>query len=170
MGNFKICNNIIEPYVEFFRFIPSIAMLTIAVVWFGIGEASKIFLITWVTLFVVIINTVAGVNSIDQNKIRAAASLGASPMQIFFFVSFPATVPYILTGMRIAMAGSFTTIVAAEMIAANKGIGALLWKARLYMLIDEIFVSLVTLSILGILVDRIFRVLIKRFAGKFSVA
>ena len=170
MGNFKTCNNIFEPYVEFFRFIPSIAMLTITVVWFGIGEASKIFLITWVTLFVVIINTVAGVKAIEPNKIRAAASLGASSMQIFFFVSFPATVSYILTGMRIAMANSFTTIVAAEMIAANKGIGAMLWKARLYMLIDEIFVALVTLSVLGILVDRVFRVLIRQFAGKFSVA
>ena len=109
-----------------------------------------------------------GVSSIPPNKLRAAASLGASPFQVFFHVSLPATIPYMLTGMRIAMAGSFTTIVAAEMLGARDGLGAMLWKARLYMLIDEIFVSLVSLSILGILVDRVFRVCIRRFAGKFS--
>ena len=169
MGNFKICQNIFEPYVEFFRFIPSIAMLTVTVVWLGIGEAAKVFLIMWTTIFIIIINTVAGVKSIELNKIRAAASLGASPFQIFFFVSLPATVPFILTGARIAMGNSFTTIIAAEMIGAKNGIGAMLWKARLYMLIDEVFVSLVLLSILGIMSDRIFRIGAKRWAGKFTV-
>jgi NitT/TauT family transport system permease protein len=145
-------------------------MITVAVIWFGIGEASKIFLIIYTTVFIVIINTAAGVSAIAHNKIRAAQALGASRVQIFFHVALPATVPYILTGMRLAMANSFTTIVAAELIAANEGLGKMLWDGRMFMLVDDIFVSLVALGLLGFAVDRLFRWSIYTFAGKYSPA
>jgi ABC-type nitrate/sulfonate/bicarbonate transport system permease component len=170
MGSFWPVRKLLEPYTEFLRFIPSVAMITVAVIWFGIGEASKIFLIIYTTIFIVIINTAAGVSAIAPNKIRAAQSLGATPAQIFFHVALPATVPYILTGMRLAMANSFTTIVAAELIAANEGLGKMLWDGRMFMLVDDIFVSLVTLGLLGFAVDRLFRWSIYAFAGKYSPA
>src|SRR6266446_754487 len=170
MGSFRPVRKVLEPYTEFLRFIPSVAMITVAVIWFGIGEASKIFLIVYTTIFIVIINTAAGVSAIAPDKIRAAQSLGASRAQIFLHVALPATVPYILTGMRLAMANSFTTIVAAELIAANDGLGKLLWDGRMFMLVDEIFVSLVTLGLLGFVVDRMFRWSIYTFAGKYSPA
>ena len=168
MGSFRPVRKLLEPYTEFLRFIPSVAMITVAVIWFGIGEGAKIFLIIYTTIFIVILNTAAGVSAIAPNKIRAAQSLGATRTQIFFHVALPATVPYILTGMRLAMANSFTTIVAAELIAANNGLGKMLWDGRLFMLVDEIFVSLVTLGLLGFLVDRMFRWSIYTFAGKYS--
>ncbi len=168
MGNSRFVKHFLEPYTEFFRFIPAIALLTVAVIWFGIGETSKIFLIVYTTIFIVILNTMAGVLSIPRNKIRAAQCLGASRMQIFFYVSIPATLPYILTGMRIAMGNSFATIVSAEMLGANAGVGTMMWTARLYMLVDEVFVGLLTLGILGFATDRLFRFLIFRFAGKYS--
>ena len=115
-----------------------------------------------------ILNTAAGVSAIAPNKLRAARALGASSAQVFIFVAFPATVPYILTGMRLAMANSFVTIVAAELIASDVGLGRMLWNGRLYMLVDEIFVALVTLGLLGFSVDRIFRVLVKRLAGSYT--
>jgi ABC-type nitrate/sulfonate/bicarbonate transport system permease component len=170
MGSFRPVRRLLEPYTEFLRFIPSVAMITVAVIWFGIGEASKIFLIIYTTIFIVIINTAAGVSAIEPNKIRAAESLGASPAQIFLHVALPATVPYILTGMRLAMANSFTTIVAAELIAANEGLGKMLWDGRMFMLVDDIFVSLVTLGLLGFAADRLFRWSIYVFAGKYSPA
>jgi len=170
MGSFPPVRKLLEPYTEFLRFIPSVAMITVAVIWFGIGEASKIFLIIYTTIFIVIINTAAGVSAIAPNKIRAAQSLGATPAQIFFHVALPATVPYILTGMRLAMANSFTTIVAAELIAANEGLGKMLWDGRMFMLVDDIFVSLVALGLLGFSVDRLFRWSIYAFAGKYSPA
>jgi NitT/TauT family transport system permease protein len=145
-------------------------MITVAVIWFGIGEGSKIFLIIYTTVFIVIINTAAGVSAIAPDKIRAAQSLGATPAQIFLHVALPATVPYILTGMRLAMANSFTTIVAAELIAANEGLGKMLWDGRMFMLVDDIFVSLVTLGLLGFAADRLFRWSIYVFAGKYSPA
>src|SRR6266540_2031520 len=130
MGSFWPVRKLLEPYTEFLRFIPSVAMITVAVIWFGIGEGAKIFLIIYTTIFIVILNTAAGVSAIAPNKIRAAQSLGATRAQIFFHVALPATVPYILTGMRLAMGNSFTTIVAAELIAANDGLGKMLWAGR----------------------------------------
>lgn len=168
IGSFPLVRKLLEPWTEFLRFIPSVAMITIAVIWFGIGEESKIFLIIYTTIFIVILNTAAGVSAIAPNKIRAAQALGASPWQIFLYVGLPATVPFILTGMRLAMANSFTTIVAAELISANEGLGVMLWNGRMYMLIDDIFVSLVCLGMLGFATDRLFRWGIYRFAGRFS--
>jgi ABC-type nitrate/sulfonate/bicarbonate transport system permease component len=170
MGSFRPLRRLLEPYTEFLRFIPSVAMITVAVIWFGIGEASKIFLIIYTTIFIVILNTAAGVSAIAPNKIRAAEALGATRGQIFLHVAMPATVPYILTGMRLAMGNSFTTIVAAELIAANEGLGKMLWDGRMFMLVDDIFVSLVTLGLLGFAVDRMFRWSIYTFAGKYSPA
>jgi ABC-type nitrate/sulfonate/bicarbonate transport system permease component len=170
MGSFRPVRKLLEPYTEFLRFIPSVAMITVAVIWFGIGEGSKIFLIIYTTIFIVIINTAAGVSAIAPNKISAAQALGATRAQIFLHVALPATVPYILTGMRLAMANSFTTIVAAELIAANEGLGKMLWDGRMFMLVDDIFVSLVTLGFLGFAVDRMFRWSIYTFAGKYSPA
>ena len=168
IGSFPIVRRLLEPYTEFLRFIPATAMITVAVIWFGIGETSKIFLIIYTTVFIVIINTAAGVSAVAPNKIRAARSLGASSAQVFFFVALPATVPYILTGMRLAMANSFVTIIAAELVAANNGLGRMIWDSRMYMLVDQIFVALVVLGFLGFTADRLFRWGIYAFAGRFS--
>src|SRR3978361_135014 len=145
-------------------------MITVAVICLGIGEESKIFLIAYSTIFIVVLNTAAGVGAISPNKIRAARALGANAPPIFILVSLPATVPFILTGMRLAMANSFTTIVAAEMVSAQSGLGVMIWNGRMYMLVDEIFVSLVCLGLLGFGADRLFRWGIFRFARRFSPA
>ena len=168
IGSFTVVRRLLEPYTEFLRFIPATALITVAVIWFGIGEGSKIFLIIYTTVFIIIINTAAGVAAVAPNKIRAARSLGASRTQVFFFVALPATVPYILTGMRLAMANSFVTIIAAELVAANNGLGKMIWDSRMYMLVDQIFVALLVLGMLGFTTDRLFRWGIYAFAGRFS--
>jgi ABC-type nitrate/sulfonate/bicarbonate transport system permease component len=168
IGSFRLVRQLLEPYTEFLRFIPATAMITVAVIWFGIGETSKIFLIIYTTVFIIILNTAAGVGAITPNKIRAARSLGAGRGQVFAYVALPATIPYILTGMRLAMGNSFVTIIAAELVAANAGLGKMIWDARLYMLVDQIFVALLTLGLLGFTADRLFRWGIYAFAGRFA--
>jgi NitT/TauT family transport system permease protein len=168
IGSFRIVRQLLEPYTEFLRFIPATALITIAVIWFGIGEGSKIFLIIYTTVFIVTISTAAGVSAVTPNKIRAARSLGASQGQVFLHVALPATMPYILTGMRLAMGNSFVTIIAAELVAANAGLGKMIWDARLYMLVDHIFVALLTLGFMGFAADRAFRWAIYAFAGRFQ--
>jgi NitT/TauT family transport system permease protein len=168
IGSFKLARKLIEPWTEFLRFVPATAMITTAVIWFGIGEGSKIFLIAYATVFIIILNTAAGVSSISQNKIRAARALGATDSQIFLLVMLPAAVPFILTGMRLAMANSFVTIVAAEMVAANDGLGMMIWNGRMFMLINDIFAALITLGVLGFCADRLFRIGIYRYARRYS--
>ena len=170
VGSFGTVRRLLDPAIETLRFIPAVAMITVSVIWFGIGEFAKIFIILYGTVFIVILATAAGVASIAPNKIRAARSLGANPAQMFFFVTLPAAMPSILTGMRIAMANAFTTIVAAELVAANQGIGNLLWQSRLYMEVNTVFVVLLTLAILGFAADRCFRWAIFTFAHHYSSA
>ena len=168
MGNLPPVRRFLEAYIDFFRYIPALALVTLAMLWFGIGEASKVFLITYSTVFIVTINTVAGVVSIPAVKLRAARSLGASQAQMFFHVTLPASVPFILTGMRIAMGAAFTTIVAAEMVAAQSGLGFLIFSSRLYMQTDAIFVAIVTLGLLGFTTDAVMRRLMVRLAKRYA--
>src|SRR3546814_76050 len=90
LGTSRCMRVAFSPYVQFFRFVPSIAWLTPVVIWFGIGETSKVLIIIYTTTFIVLVNTMVGVSSISQNKIRAAMSLGASPLQIFLYITLPA--------------------------------------------------------------------------------
>lgn len=157
-----------SPYVQFFRFVPAIAWLTPVVIWFGIGEISKVLIIIYTTAFIVLVNTMVGVSGISQNKIRAAMSLGASPLQIFLHITLPAALPMALTGMRIAMGNSFMTVVSAEMVSAEAGLGYLIFNARLWMATDQIFIGIFFLGVLGILTDWVFRVLIRRYVSHYG--
>ena len=168
MGSLPLVRSFLQAYIEFFRYIPALSLVTLAMIWFGIGEASKVFLITYVTVFIVTINTMAGVASIPAAKLRAARSLGASQRQMFVHVTLPASVPFILTGMRIAMGAAFTTIVAAEMVAAQSGLGFLIFSSRLYMQTDAIFVAIVTLGLLGFLTDCAMRWVMSLVAGRYA--
>jgi len=170
MGTSRYVRAIFEPYTEFFRYVPAIAWLTPVVLWFGIGEVSKVLIIVYTTVFIVAINTIVGVGNISPNKFRAAASLGATPAKMFLYVTWPATLPFVLTGMRLAMGNSFATVVSAEMVASDQGLGFLIFNSRLWMATDKIFVAILCLGALGMASDRIFRLLIRRFAHQYGKA
>lgn len=169
LGRVRNVRLLIEPYLDFFRFIPALAFLTLFVLWFGIDDLSKVLLIAYATTFIVTINTAAGVFALDEDKIRAARSLGASEFQILTHVVLPASIPYIFTGMRIAMGNSFGAIVGAEMIAAKEGLGYLIWTSRLYFRTDWVFIGIISLGILGFLADRALRFAGERALKKYGV-
>jgi NitT/TauT family transport system permease protein len=169
MGRIRVIRQLLDPYIEFFRFIPPIAFVTLAVVWLGIGESSKVVLIFYTSVFVVTLNTIAGVLSINESKLRAAASLGANRWQVLRSIVLPATVPHIVTGARLAMGNRFLTIVSAEIVAADVGLGALIWKSRNYGRIDWVFVGIITLGVLGFVYDRILRLLASRLLRRYAV-
>jgi taurine transport system permease protein len=168
MGRIKVIRELLDPYIEFFRFIPPIAFVTLAIVWLGIGESSKVVLIFYTSVFIVTINTIAGVLSINPAKLQAAASLGANTWQLLSTIVLPATVPHIVTGARLAMGNSFLTIVSAEIVAADEGIGALIWTSRNYGRIDWVFVGIITLGILGFLFDRALRLVARGPLGRYG--
>jgi len=167
MGRMRVVYELLDPIIEFLRYLSPTAMIPIAVIWFGIGENSKYFLIFWGTFFFVLINTIAGVMRTPVARQRAAECLGASEFQIFIFVVIPSAVPYIVTGMRVAMASSFMSIIPAEMLAADSGLGYLLQTAGMLVQTDRIFVALATISLLGFITDRLFRLLVDRTLSRY---
>jgi NitT/TauT family transport system permease protein/taurine transport system permease protein len=167
MGRLRIVNELLDPIIEFLRYLSPTAMIPIAVIWFGIGEQSKYFLIFWGTFFFVLINTIAGVMRTPVARERAAQCLGAGQLQIFLTVVIPSAVPYIITGMRVAMASSFMSIIPAEMLAARSGLGYLLQVSGMLVQTDRIFVALAAISLLGFLTDRLFRFLVNRTLSRY---
>ncbi|MFP3040462.1 ABC transporter permease [Treponema primitia] len=169
IGQFRIVRRILEPFINFFRFIPAIGFLTLFLMWLGVGEESKIAIIIYATMFPVIINTIAGVSSISPVMIQVAQSQGASAGQIFFTVTVPASVPHIFTGVRLGLSGAIISIVAAEMLAAQKGIGYLIYTSRLYFRTDWIFVGILTLGLTGYFSDRLLRYFGRTVLKRFGV-
>jgi len=169
MGRVKAIRSFTEPILNFFRFVPAIGFLTLFIIWFGIGEQGKIILIMYATTFIVILNTASGVAHVEEEKIRAAKCLGASEVQILFNVVIPASIPYIYTGVRLAMGNSFAAIVSAEMLAANEGLGYLIWTARLYFKTEWIFIGLISLGALGYFVDKFLGFIARVLLGKYGV-
>jgi ABC-type nitrate/sulfonate/bicarbonate transport system permease component len=167
LGRIRILHDLLDPIMELLRYLSPTAMIPIAVIWFGIGEMSKYFLIFWGTFFIVLINTTAGVWRAPITRQRAAECLGANSLQIFALVVIPSAVPYIVTGMRVAMASSFMSIIPAEILAADSGIGYLLQKSSMLLQTNRIFVALLTICILGFAVDRVFRFLVDRVLTRY---
>ncbi|MGG3308186.1 ABC transporter permease [Paenibacillus lautus] len=158
-----------EPFLNFIRFIPPIAFITLFLVWFGIGETSKVMLILYATFFIVVLNTLTGVLAVEEDKIRSARSMGASEWQIVQHVIIPATVPYMFTGIRLAMGTSFMAIIGAEMIASNEGLGYLIWNSRLFFRTDWIFVGLICLGLMGFITDRAVGLLGRKLLSRYGV-
>jgi len=169
IGRIEIIKQFIEPFLDFFRFIPAIAFITLFIMWFGIGEESKIMLIIYATGFAAMINTVSGVLSVDKIKIQAARSLGANELQIIFYIIIPAALPYIFTGIRLGMGNAFMAIVGAEMIAAKEGIGYLIFTSRMYFRTDWIFVGLISLGLMGYFSDRILQFIGVKVLRKYGI-
>ncbi len=169
MGYFRWVRLAFDPYIEFFRFIPPIAFVTLAVIWLGPGEASKVALIFYTTVFIVVLNMIAGVQSVHELRLRAAASLGAGQLRTLATVVLPSTVPYMVTGARLAMGNSFLTIVSAEIVAAQEGLGSLIWIARNYARTEWVFVGIIALGLLGFLFDAAVRAASTRFLGRYGI-
>jgi NitT/TauT family transport system permease protein/taurine transport system permease protein len=167
LGRIRLLHDLLDPIIELLRYLSPTAMIPIAVIWFGIGEMSKYFLIFWGTFFIVLVNTTAGVWRAPIARQRAAECLGANRLEIFVMVVIPSAVPYIVTGMRVAMASSFMSIIPAEILAADSGIGYLLQKSSLLLQTNRIFVALLTICILGFAVDRLFRLFVERVLARY---
>ena len=152
---------IFEPVIEFYRPLPPLAYYTLLTLWMGIGEGSKVTLLYLAGFAPIYIACVAGVIRIKDDYINGALTLGASRRQIFFFVVFPAALSDVFTGLRTALGVEYTTLVAAEMVAATSGIGWLVLDASKYLRSDIVFMGVIIMGITGILLDRIIQIIEK---------
>lgn len=148
--------------IEFYRPLPPLAYYTLLVLWFGIGELSKILLLFLAAIPPITIGAVEGVKEVSPSVIQAARSLGANSRQVFFKIIFPATTPAIITSMRISLGFTYTVLVAAEIVAATEGIGWMVWDASKFLRSDIIFVGIITMGITGIALDACLRFVAKR--------
>jgi ABC-type nitrate/sulfonate/bicarbonate transport system permease component len=149
VGRSRRVEYLVEPTIELLRPIPPLAFLPMMVLWFGIGETSKVAFIAYAAFFPIFTTTVEGIKYVDPLLIRAAASLGASERDIFRYVVLPAALPNIITGLRIGFGLSFFVIVAAEFIAADSGLGFLINDARTFFLVANMLLGAAVIGATG---------------------
>ena len=157
MGLSSKVRAVFDYLIEFYRPLPPLAYYTLLVLWFGIGEFSKILLLFLAAIPPLTIGAVEGVKEVSPSVIQAARSLGADSRQVFFKIILPATTPAIITSMRISLGFTYTVLVAAEIVAATEGIGWMVWEASKVMRSDIIFVGIITMGVTGIGLDACLR-------------
>lgn len=157
MGVSRHMRGIFDPPIEFYRPLPPLAYLPLVVIWFGIDEAAKIILIYLACFAPLALSARAGVRSVALEQVHAAYSMGASRRQVIWHVVMPAAMPEILTGMRIAIGFGWTTLVAAEMVAANKGVGQMVLNASNFLRTDIVVMGIFVIGIVAYAFDLVMR-------------
>jgi len=162
-GRIKVLKQTIGQLIQLFRPIPSIAFVPLAIIWFGLGESSKYFLIFWGVFFPVWVNTHIGVTNIETRLIWAAKSLGTGDKKILYEIILPASTPFIIAGTRIGIGVAFVCLVAAEMAGAFGGIGFRIEVSHMVFRVDKMMAGIVTLGVLGATADWLFVKVINKF-------
>ena len=157
MGWFSWVDDLVDPLVELFRPVSPLAILPLAILWLGIGQASKVFVIWYGCLFPILLNTYAGVRSAPRSNIEAAQTLGARSSEMLRHVIFFNSLPLIMTGARISFAVGMIVIIASEMVAADKGLGYMILTAQQTFRTTELYVGIVTIAMIGFVGDRLLR-------------
>lgn len=152
----------LDPVIQILRPIPPLAWTPMAILWFGLGLESIVFLIFIGAFWAILLNTITGVQQVRPILVRAAQSLGASRLQVLRAVVIPAAFPFIFTGMRLAFGAGWITIIAAEIIASSSGLGYLIMSARRILASPDIITGMLSIGLLGMGFDRLFKVVERR--------
>ncbi|WP_031524178.1 taurine ABC transporter permease TauC [Siccibacter colletis] len=162
MGLSPTVRGMLDPLIELYRPVPPLAYLPLMVIWFGIGETSKVLLI-WLAIFApVAMSALAGVRSAQQVRIRAAQALGASKRQLLWYVILPGALPEILTGLRIGLGVGWSTLVAAELIAATRGLGFMVQSAGEFLATDVVLAGIGVIAVIAFILELGLRALTRR--------
>jgi NitT/TauT family transport system permease protein len=153
MGYSRTINAMLQPVFGFFRPIPPIAFIPLMIIWFGIGELSKILLIFAASFNYTVLSSAAGMRSVPAQLVRAGTNLGLTRRQLFTSVMLPAAMPHIVTGVKTSAAVSWAILVAAELIAAQAGIGFVIMDAGTFFRITDVFIGIVIVGIIGLALE-----------------
>ncbi|MDH4580389.1 taurine ABC transporter permease TauC [Pseudomonas sp. BN415] len=149
IGRNRIARGIFDPLIEFYRPIPPLAYLPLIVIWCGIGELSKVLLIFLAIFAPIAIATATGVRNVDPARLRAAQSLGATQAQLIRHVILPSALPDILTGVRIGLGVGWSTLVAAELVAATRGLGFMVQSAAQFLVTDVVILGILVIALIA---------------------
>jgi taurine transport system permease protein len=164
MGLSPTLSAVLDPFVQFMRPLPKIALVPLVIVWFGIGEGAKFFLIFIATVLSIMVGAAAAVAHVGQARLRAAQTLGASRAQLFTHVVLPNALPELFTTVRLAIGIGWTSLIAAELVAANAGLGWMVINAGGYLRTDVVMLGILLLGLIGYLFDALLVLLHRRFA------
>lgn len=161
-GLSKLSESLIDSSIQMVRNIPHLALLPLVILWFGIEEESKIFLVALGTFFPIYINTFHGIRNVDSSLVEMAKVYELKGLSLFWNVIFPASLPSILVGVRFALGTAWVTLIVAETIAANSGIGYMAMNAREFMQLDIVLLSIILYALLGKFSDVIAKMIEKK--------
>lgn len=165
MGMSQMVRGVVDPLLELLRPIPPIAVIPLAILWLGIGELSKVFIIAYGAFFPILVNTMAGFREVEGTHVRAAQALGANRYHIFRDVILPSAFPFVVVGCRLGMSMAFIVLVAAELIASSVGLGFMINDARYNFRTDQIFLGMACIGVLGFVLNRILLETERRLLG-----
>lgn len=169
MGQIRAIEQALDPILQFFRQTSALALYPVFILLLGLGEASKVFVIFWATLFPILLATIGGVKEVDRKLIEMAESFGARRATIFARVILPAAVPAIFVGLRLSATTALLLLIAAEMIGANKGLGFQVMNAQYNFQIPQMFAAILLLALLGLAANAALVALQRRLC-RWSVA
>jgi ABC-type nitrate/sulfonate/bicarbonate transport system permease component len=156
MGSFRSIHRLLDPVVEILRPIPSPAYIPMAILFLGIGDRMKIFIVAFSSFFPILLNTISGVRNVDPVIVNTGRTLGLRTRQIVWKIVIPSGAPYILTGMRISLAIALIVTVIAEMVAGNSGIGFFIVSNQRTFHIAEMYAGVIALAVVGFSLNKIF--------------
>ena len=162
LGWYRPVRVVVDPLINFFRALPPIALIPLVIVYFGIDETAKIVMLFYAAFFAGVIVMYEGIVQINPLFVRAARALGATDAEIFARVVIPLAVPHVLTALRVALGVAWATLVASELIAAQRGLGAVIQNASNYFQIDIIYMGIICIGLIALAMDRVLRALTGR--------
>jgi NitT/TauT family transport system permease protein len=165
LGWYQPVRTFIDPLINFFRALPPIALIPLVIVYFGIGEVAKVVILFYASFFAGVIVMYEGISQISPIFIRVSRTLGATDMEIFWRVIVPLAVPHMLTALRVALGVCWATLVASELIAAHRGLGAVIQDASSFFQLDTIYAGIVTIGGIALAMDLILRRLSRRLVS-----
>jgi NitT/TauT family transport system permease protein len=157
LGWYRPARTFADPMINFFRALPPIALIPLVIVYFGVDEIAKLVILFYAAFFSGVIVMYEGVSQITPLYIRVSQTLGANELEIFRKVIIPLTLPHILTAIRVALGVAWATLVASELIAAQRGLGAMIQNAATYFLLDVIYVGIICIGLVALIMDTILR-------------
>lgn len=157
VGWFRTMEYVFDPLIEALRPVPPLAYIPLVIIWVGIGNPSSILVIAASAFLTCVVSVASGMKQVPATYVEAARTLGADALTVFRTVAVPSAIPYIFTGLRVAIGASWTTLVAAELVGAQSGLGVVLQNGRRFFRTDIVIVGIIVIGVLAFTMDRLAR-------------
>ena len=163
MSSYRLIGASAEPLIDFIRYLPVPALVPLSIIWFGVGETTKIFLLWLGTFFQLVLLVADDMRRVPHEYIETAYTVGARPRQILTDVAFRSMLPSLVDNLRITLGWCWTYLIIAEIVAADSGLGWVIWTARRYVKTPEVMSGVVAIGLIGLVTDQLIRLLHRRW-------